>query len=140
MQARVKRDGKWIIIQAKQLVPGDLIRLRLGDIIPADARLLKGDPVKVDQSALTGESLPVLHKTGDAVYGGSILKQGEMDALVYATGQDTYFGRTAHLVETSSEVSHFQRAVLRIGDYLILLALALMILILGVSLFRGDKG
>jgi H+-transporting ATPase len=139
LQARVKRDGKWIIIQAKQLVPGDLIRLRLGDIIPADARLLKGDPVKVDQSALTGESLPVLHKTGDAVYGGSILKQGEMDALVYATGQDTYFGRTAHLVETSSEVSHFQRAVLRIGDYLILLALALMILILGVSLFRGDN-
>jgi len=139
LQARVKRDGKWTIIQAKQLVPGDLLRLRLGDIVPADVRLLEGEPVEVDQSALTGESLPVIHKAGDAVYSGSIIRQGEVDALVYATGQNTYFGKTAHLVETSSEESHFQRAVLRIGDYLIILALVLMVLILGVSLFRGDN-
>jgi H+-transporting ATPase len=136
--ARVKRDGQWSTIPARELVPGDVIRVRIGDIIPADARLLEGDPVQIDQSALTGESLPVTHDSGDAVYSGSILKQGEADALVYATGEHTYFGRTAHLVEKARTTSHFQRAVLKIGDYLIVLAVSLVILILGVALFRGD--
>jgi H+-transporting ATPase len=139
LQARVKRDEAWKTIPARELVPGDLMRVRIGDIIPADARLLECDPVQVDQSALTGESLPVTRKTGDAVYSGSILKQGEADALVYATGGNTYFGKTAHLVETAHTVSHFQRAVLKIGDYLIVIALALVILILAVALFRGDR-
>jgi H+-transporting ATPase len=138
LKARVKRDGAWATIPASELVPGDVIRLRIGDIIPADSRLLEGDPVQVDQSALTGESLPVSHQTGDVVYSGSIVKQGEIDALVYATGGNTYFGRTAGLVEETHTVSHFQRAVLKIGDYLIVLAIALVILILGVALFRGD--
>lgn len=138
LRARVKRDGAWTTVPARELVPGDLIRLRIGDIIPADARLLEGDPVQVDQSALTGESLPVTHKTGEVVYSGSILKQGEIDALVYATGPNTYFGKTAHLVETAHTVSHFQRAVLKIGDYLIVVALTLVTLILAVALFRGD--
>jgi H+-transporting ATPase len=138
LRARVKRDGAWKNIPARELVPGDIIRIRLGDIVPADARLLEGDPVLVDQSALTGESLPVTDGPGDAVYSGSVIKQGEIDALVYATGKDTYFGKTAHLVESAHTVSHFQRAVLRIGDYLIFIALALVILILGVALFRGD--
>ena len=137
--ARVKRDGQWSAIPARELVPGDVIRVRIGDIIPADARLLEGDPVQVDQSALTGESLPVAHGSGDVVYSGSILKQGEADALVYATGEKTYFGRTAHLVEKAHSTSHFQRAVLKIGDYLIVLAVALVVLILGVALFRGDN-
>jgi H+-transporting ATPase len=136
--ARVKRDSQWSTIPARELVPGDVIRVRIGDIIPADARLLEGDPVQIDQSALTGESLPVTHESGDAVYSGSILKQGEGDALVYATGENTYFGRTAHLVEKAHTTSHFQRAVLKIGDYLIVLAVALVVLILGVALFRGD--
>ncbi|MGW8318658.1 MAG: plasma-membrane proton-efflux P-type ATPase, partial [Candidatus Promineifilaceae bacterium] len=137
-QARVKRDGGWKTIPARELVPGDLVRLRIGDIIPADTRLLEGDPVEVDQSALTGESLPVTHQAGDAVYSGSIMKQGEIDGLVYATGAETYFGRTAHLIEETHTVSHFQRTIIKIGDYLIALALALVILILGVALFRGD--
>jgi len=136
--ARVRRDGQWSTIPARELVPGDVIRVRIGDIIPADGRLLEGDPVQVDQSALTGESLPVTYKSGDAVYSGSILKQGETDALVYATGENTYFGHTAHLVEQPHTASHFQRAVLKIGDYLIVLAVALVALILGVALFRGD--
>jgi H+-transporting ATPase len=136
--ARVKRDGQWATVPARELVPGDVIRVRIGDIIPADARLLEGDPVQVDQSALTGESLPVAHESGDAVYSGSILKQGEADALVYATGGNTFFGHTARLVEKAHTASHFQRAVLKIGDYLIVLAVALVILILGVALFRGD--
>jgi H+-transporting ATPase len=113
--------------------------LQIGEIVPADARLLEGDPIEVDQSALTGESLPVERKASDAIYSGSIVKQGEADALVYGTGANTYFGKTARLVETAHTVSHFQRAVLKIGDFLIVIALALVALILAVALFRGDR-
>jgi putative SOS response-associated peptidase YedK len=138
LTAKVKRGGAWASIPARELVPGDLIRIRLGDIVPADAALLPGDPIDVDQSALTGESLPVTRKTKDTVYSGSIVRQGEVDAVVTGVGQNTYFGKTAHLVETAHTVSHFQRAVLKIGDFLIVIALALVILILTVALFRGD--
>ena len=137
--AKVKRDGKWVDPKASELVPGDVIRLRLGDIVPADARLLDGDSIQVDQSALTGESLPVEAKPGGAVYSGSIIRQGEIDAIVYATGTNTYFGKTAQLVETAHTVSHFQKAVMKIGDYLIVLAVALVAVILVVVLIRGDK-
>ncbi|MFC1454272.1 plasma-membrane proton-efflux P-type ATPase [Verrucomicrobiota bacterium] len=138
VQARVRRDGKWAAQAAAELVPGDVIRLRMGDIVPADARLFEGDPVEVDQSALTGESLPVSRKPGEAVYSGSILRQGEAEALVYATGQNTFFGKTAQLVQSAHTVSHFQKAVLKIGNYLIVLAVVLVALILAVALFRGD--
>ena len=138
IKAKVKRDGKWTAPKASELVPGDVIRLRLGDIVPADARLLAGDPVEVDQSALTGESLPATRKPGEAVFSGSILRQGEIDAMVYATGTNTYFGKTAQLVQEAHTVSHFQRAVLKIGDYLIILAVALVVVIVAVAIFRGD--
>ncbi len=138
IKARVKRDGKWINPAARELVPGDVIRLRLGDIVPADARLLDGDPVEVDQSALTGESLPAERKSGDAVFSGSIIRQGEIGALVYATGGKTYFGKTASLVQEAHTISHFQRAVLKIGNYLIILAVALVAVIIAVSVLRGD--
>ena len=139
VRARVRRDGAWQTMPPRVLVPGDLIRIRLGDIVPADVRLLEGDPVEVDQSALTGESLPVTRKTGEALFSGSITRKGEADALVYATGPNTYFGKTAQLVEEAHTVSHFQRAVLKIGDYLIVIAIVLVIIILGVALFRGDR-
>jgi H+-transporting ATPase len=139
IQARVRRDGKSSTVPARELVPGDVIRVRLGDIVPADARLLSGDPVEVDQSALTGESLPATRKPGETVYSGSIIRQGEIDALVYGTGQNTYFGKTAQLVQEAHTVSHFQRAVLKIGDHLIILAVSLVVLILAVALFRGDR-
>ena len=138
LRALVRRDGSWTAIPARELVPGDLMRISLGEIVPADAKLLKCDPVEVDQSALTGESLPVERNSGEDVYSGSIVKQGEADALVTGTGQKTYFGRTAQLVQTAHTVSHFQRAVLKIGDFLIVIALALVTLILIVALFHGD--
>jgi H+-transporting ATPase len=138
VKARVKRDGKWITPAARELVPGDVIRLRLGDIVPADARLLDGDPVEVDQSALTGESLPAERKPGDAIFSGSIIRQGEIGALVYGTGANTYFGKTAQLVQEAHTVSHFQKAVLKIGNYLIVLAVALVAVIITVAIFRGD--
>ena len=138
IKARVKRDGKWINPAAKELVPGDVIRLRLGDIIPADARLLEGDEISVDQSALTGESLPTTRKPGEAVYSGSIMRRGEIGALVYATGTNTYFGKTAQLVQEAHTVSHFQQAVLKIGKYLIVLALVLVSVIVLVGVLRGE--
>ena len=136
--ARVRRDGQWITSAARDLVPGDVIRLRLGDIVPADARLLDGDPVEVDQSTLTGESLPATRNPGEAVFSGSIIRRGEIGGLVYATGTRTYFGKTAELVQDVHTVSHFQRAVLKIGNYLIILAVALVAVIAAASLLRGD--
>ena len=139
VKARVERDGKWVEPPARELVPGDVIRLRLGDIVPADARLLEGDPIEVDQSALTGESLPATRKPGEAIFSGSIVRQGEIGALVYATGAKTYFGKTAELVQEAHTVSHFQRAVLKIGNYLIILAVVLVAVIIAVALMRGDQ-
>lgn len=139
LRARICRDRKWTSIPARELVPGDLIRLRIGDVIPADAVLNEGDPIEVDQSALTGESLPVERKQGGTVYSGSIVKMGEIEAVVSATGKNTYFGRTAALVESAPSRSHLQKAVLKIGNYLIVIAVALVILILSVALIRGDR-
>jgi H+-transporting ATPase len=138
VQAKVKRDGIWTRVPARELVPGDFIRVRIGDIVPADSRLLEGESVDVDQSALTGESLPVERKTGDTVYSGSIIRRGEIDALVYATGNGTYYGKTAELVRTTETRSHLQLAVIKIADYLIVIAVTLAVVIFVVALFRHD--
>jgi H+-transporting ATPase len=139
LRARVRRDGAWHDIEASGLVPGDLVRLRLGDIVPADITLLDGAYLTVDQSALTGESLPVDKKSGESTYSGSIIRQGEMTGLVAETGTRTYFGRTAQLVSQARPVSHFQRAVLTIGNYLIYLSIGLVAILLAVELARGAE-
>ena len=136
--ARVLRDGAWASLPVRELVPGDVIRVRLGDVAPADARLLGDASVQVDQSALTGESLPVSRGTGEVLYSGAVVIRGEGDALVYATGEASYFGRTTALVEAAGTVSHFQRAVLKIAHYLIVLALVLVTLTVAVSVARGN--
>ena len=138
LKARVKRDGAWKDIEAKLLVPGDVVLVKLGNVVPADMKLIEGAYLSVDQSALTGESLPVDKKAGDEAYSGSIAKQGEMTGLVTATGMKTYFGKTAHLVEQAKTVSHFQRAVLRIGNFLILVTIGLVLIIGLAALFRHD--
>jgi H+-transporting ATPase len=137
LKSRVIRDGNWQVIDAKKLVPGDIIRLRPGDIIPADAKLIDGDYLSVDQSALTGESLPINKGKEDIIYSGSIAKQGEMIALITGTGANTYFGHTAKLMAGAGKASHFQKAVLQIGDYLIYLSLGLVVILVLVQLFRG---
>ncbi len=137
LQARVLRDGKWSEIPAADLVPGDIIRIRLGDVVPADCKLLEGEYLSIDQAALTGESLPVNKKVGDVVYSGSIAKQGEMVAVASATAGNTFFGRTAKLVASAGATSHFQQAVMRIGDFLIILALVLCILLSFVLVHRN---
>ncbi|XP_047325440.1 ATPase 11, plasma membrane-type-like [Impatiens glandulifera] len=118
-KAKVLRDGKWSEEDACVLVPGDIVSIKLGDIIPADARLLEGDPLKIDQSALTGESLPVTKNPGDGVYSGSTCKQGEIEAVVIATGVHTFFGKAAHLVETTIHIGHFQKVLTAIGNFCI---------------------
>jgi H+-transporting ATPase len=135
--AFVVRDGQWQEVDASGLVPGDVVRMRLGDTVPADVKLIKGSYLEVDQSVLTGESLPVEKQNGDVAYSGSIILKGEMDALVIATGMNTYFGRTAKLVQEIAAPSHFQKAIMRIGDFLIVVTLMLVLLVIAVELYRG---
>ncbi|KAF8091692.1 hypothetical protein N665_0438s0021 [Sinapis alba] len=118
-KTKVLRDGKWSEQEAAILVPGDIVSIKLGDIIPADARLLEGDPLKVDQSALTGESLPVTKHPGQGVFSGSTCKQGEIEAVVIATGVHTFFGKAAHLVDSTNQVGHFQKVLTAIGNFCI---------------------
>ncbi|MBX3524805.1 MAG: plasma-membrane proton-efflux P-type ATPase [Rhodoblastus sp.] len=138
LQARVRRDGVWKDIEARLVVPGDLVLVKLGNVVPADLKLVDGAYLSVDQSALTGESLPVDRKIGDEVYSGSIAKQGEMSGVVTATGMNAYFGKTAGLVQQAKRTSHFQRAVLRIGNFLILITIGLVLVIGLAALFRHD--
>ncbi|XHH10451.1 MAG: plasma-membrane proton-efflux P-type ATPase [Candidatus Bathyarchaeia archaeon] len=139
LKARVRRDGKWVEVPARELVPGDMVRIRLGDVIPADVKLVEGDYLSVDQSALTGESLPVEKHVSDVGYSGSVVRVGEMDALVVSTGMHTFFGKTARLVEKAQPKSHFQKAVVKIGDYLIVLAVVLVAVVFLVALFRQES-
>ncbi|KAL8488950.1 hypothetical protein ACS0TY_025021 [Phlomoides rotata] len=118
-KTKVLRDGKWSEEEAAILVPGDIISIKLGDIVPADARLLEGDPLKIDQSALTGESLPVTKNPYDEVFSGSTCKQGELEAVVIATGVHTFFGKAAHLVDSTNQVGHFQKVLTAIGNFCI---------------------
>ncbi len=138
LTSRVLRDSKWQMVPASHLVPGDIVFIVNGNIIPADMKLIAGSYLSVDQSALTGESLPVDKKVGDGVYSSAIVKFGEMRGIVTGTGMNTYFGRTAKLVETAEPRSHFQKAVLKIGNYLIVITLCLVALILTVTLLRHD--
>ncbi|KAL6563157.1 Plasma membrane ATPase 4 [Orobanche hederae] len=119
-KTKVLRDRRWSEQDATILVPGDIISIKLGDIIPADARLLlEGDPLKIDQSALTGESLPVTKTPGSVVFSGSTCKQGEIEAVVIATGIHTFFGKAAHLVDSTQNVGHFQKVLTAIGNFCI---------------------
>ncbi|EFJ34065.1 hypothetical protein SELMODRAFT_83063, partial [Selaginella moellendorffii] len=118
-QCKALRDGKWKEMEAKFLTPGDIIAIKLGDIIPADARLLEGDSLKIDQSALTGESLPVTKRPGDEVLSGSTCKVGEMNAVVISTGVHSFLGKAAHLVDSTNNVGHFQKVLTSIGNFCI---------------------
>lgn len=136
LKARVLRDSKWTDISAKELVPGDIISVKLGNIIPADIKLISGEFLSVDQSALTGESLPVNKKVGDDAYSGTIVKTGDMIGVVTNTGMNTFFGKTAKLVKEAKSKSHFQEAIIKIGNFLILLTLLICAFILVFSLYR----
>ena len=135
-EATTLRDGAWQTLDAARLVPGDIVRVRLGVIVPADIRFVGGDYASIDQAALTGESVPVTKKVGDEAYSGSIVKQGEMTGVVIATGSKTFFGRTAKLVAGAGAISHAQKAMFQISNFLIVIAIALATVMVAVKVYR----
>ncbi|KAJ3375560.1 hypothetical protein GGF31_004679 [Allomyces arbusculus] len=145
--ARVWRDAHLVEVPVRELVPGDVIVLRLGDIVPADCRLLGigatgeevDDGLKVDQAALTGESLPVTRGKGQVVYSSSIIKQGQMLAVVAKTGDHTFIGRAANLISITNEEGHFQKIIGQIGNYLIYMTIGFVAVILIVRLAVQKK-
>jgi len=139
-EVTVRRDGSFRRVPVGELVPGDIVRVRIGDIVPADLYLLEGDYLLVDQAALTGESLPVSKNTGAVAYANTVVKQGEMLAVVVNTGMHTNFSNVVALVARAQreQRSHFQKMVMQIGNFLILITLALVLLIVMVALFRHE--
>lgn len=136
LRARVLRDGKWQDVEAKHLVPGDIVFVKLGNILPADLKLVHGEYLSVDQSALTGESLPVDKQVGDVAYSGTIARLGEMNGVVTETGMETFFGKTARLVDSAKTGSHFQQAIVKIGNFLMYSTLLVAVIILLTDLYR----
>jgi H+-transporting ATPase len=139
-EATVKRNGEFKRVPVRELVPGDIIKLKIGDIVPADAQLLEGEYLLIDQAALTGESLPVSRKINQVIYANTIVKQGEMLAVIVNTGMNTNFSTVVSLVvrAQTKESSHFQKMVLKIGNFLILVTLGLVLLIVMMALFRHE--
>ena len=136
-RACAKRDGEWKIVDAKNLVLGDRIKMKLGDIIPADARLGPGF-LEVDQSALTGESLAVTKYEGDEVYQGAVVKRGDLEAIVVATGQWTFFGKTSKLVASVNQTGNFQKVLFKVAMFLLCISTLLVLIILFVVLAKGN--
>lgn len=136
LKSKVLRNGQWVTVDAVNVVPGDIVTVAGGEIIPADLILLEGKYLSVDQAALTGESLPVSKQVGDSAYSGSIARQGSMIGVVTSTGNNTFFGRTAKLVASAGSKSHAEQAVLKIGDFLIILAACLALVLVGVNIWR----
>ncbi|TPX30114.1 H+-exporting ATPase [Synchytrium microbalum] len=137
------RNGELIEVDSALLVPGDIIALRIGDIVPADCRLLglnvQGEEteskLQIDQSALTGESLPVSKAKGATAYSSSIVKQGQMLGVVTKTGINTYIGRAANLIAITNEQGHFQKVVNNIGNFLIIITVVMVLILLFVLIF-----
>lgn len=136
----VKRDGQFKRISSRELVPGDIIKLKIGDIVPADVQLLDGRYLLIDQSSITGESMPVSHKVGEVALANTVVKQGEMLGLIVNTAMQTHFSSIVTLVAQSEfkTRSHFQKMVIKLGNFLILFSLSLVVLVIMVSLFRHD--
>jgi H+-transporting ATPase len=138
VKSRVLRDGEWKLVSAKLLVPGDIIRIRLGDFVPADIKLIDGE-IEVDQSALTGESLTVTKRRNDVVYSGSIVKRGEATGIVILTGKNTYFGKTVELVKIAKPRLRIEKVVSRIVFWMMTIVLVLLAIAGIVILIRGEN-
>ena len=134
--ARTRRDGSWRLIPARELVTGDIVRLRAGDFVPADMRVIDGD-LRVDQSALTGESVEISRRPDDTLYSGSIVRSGEATTVVTATGQRTYFGRTAHLIESARPRLHIEDITGRLVKWLFVIVGTLVGISFVLSIIQG---
>ena len=138
VNARVTREGSWKTIPARELVPGDIVRNRSGDFVPADIKVAAGN-LEVDQSALTGESMEVEKKTDDLLYSGSIVKKGESTGIVVSTGTETYFGRTAQLVQLARPKLHMEDVVSNVVKWLLIIVTALVAVLVAFSLLEGSN-
>lgn len=138
VQTRVLRDGEWKQVPARLVVPGDVVRIRLGDFVPADVKLASGD-IEVDESALTGESLPRTKGPNDVVYSGSIVRRGEATGIVALTGVNTYFGRTTELVKIAKPRPRVAAVVNRITVWMAAVAIALIALLAASTVIRGQN-
>jgi H+-transporting ATPase len=133
IDSRVLRDGEWKLIPARELVPGDVVHVRVGDIVPADLQLLDGN-VQLDQSALTGESVPREAAAPDAIYSGSVVRRGEATGEVTATGAKTYFGKTTQLVQAARTETHLEVIIFSIVKYLMVIDVLLVVAVLAYAL------
>ncbi len=136
LKTRVLRDGLWQTLNAAEVVPGDVIRVRLGDFVPADFKIVDSEAT-VDQSAITGESLPIDKKTGDVVYSGSLVRKGEVTGVVTATGVHTYFGKTTQLVQLAKPKLHMEEVISSLMKWLLVLVVSLLVITAVVSWVRG---
>jgi len=136
VNARVLRDGLWKTMPARELVPGDVVRTRVGDFVPADVKIIDGE-LEVDQSALTGESMGIEKKPSDVLYSGSVVKRGESNGIVISTGVKTYFGRTAELVELAKPKLHMEEVVSSVVRWLLVIVVALVVVVVVVSMFKA---
>ncbi len=136
VKARVLREGNLAIRNAREVVPGDVIMIKLGDIVPADGKII-GDTISVDESSLTGESLPKEAHRSDIVYSGSIVKRGETRCVVVNTGANTYFGRTAELVKIAKPKSHQEEVMMTIVKYMMYLGIAASLIVAGYAVIMG---
>ncbi|MGC8586647.1 MAG: plasma-membrane proton-efflux P-type ATPase [Candidatus Micrarchaeia archaeon] len=139
VNARVLRSGAWKVIEARELVKGDIIRIRIGDIVPADSMVINENGIEIDQSVLTGESMPVKKKPGDIAYSGSVVKEGEATCVVTATGYGTYYGRTTQLVQIAGTKSHLEAVILKITRYLISFDAVIAVILLLFGLFMHES-
>lgn len=135
-KAMVFRDRNWFAIPARDLVPGDLLKLKLGDIAPADCKMIAGGEAAIDQSGLTGESLPVTKVAGDTIYSGTTVKRGEVEAVVAATGASTEFGKAASLISSVEQQGQFQIVMNKIALGIVIVALVVNVIMISVSLAR----
>src|SRR5664280_2886846 len=138
VNARVRRDSNWQVIPARELVPGDIVRVRPGDIIPADVKLLTG-AMSVDQSALTGESKDADKKPGEVLSSGSVVRRGEGNGVVMLTGAKTYFGRTTQLVQEARPKLHIEAVVAKVVRWLFVIVGSLLAVVVILSLIRGES-
>ena len=136
VSARVLRDSKWHVVPARELVPGDIVRMRTGDIIPADIKLMSGT-LSVDQSALTGESKDADKEPGGVLSSGSVVRNGEANGVVMLTGARTYFGRTTELVQLARPKLHIEAVVAKVVRWLFVIVCALLGMVIALSLVRG---
>ncbi len=138
INARVLRERKWNSIPAQDMVPGDITRVRAGDFVPADLKIIEGD-LEVDKSALTGESLTILQKSGDILYSGSVIKKGEATCVVISTGLNTYFGKTVQLVEVARPKLHTEEIIARLVRVLVAISGSLLAIVFLLSIMKGTS-